>query len=166
MVLLLFTDGKDLDMSSKEIAIEAKLTLENAPFEMIGELIDLELNRLVETGLTYANWYWETSKQYREEDNVYARFGTRVRVINGAFQAVWFTNTYYKNKNGVGQTKSSQIKKGKGFKYLKSSFKNAHDWEYDLIMRVEEVYAKLRERYSYLSKLKQAYKVYMNNREK
>lgn len=52
-------------MSSKEIALEARLDLENAPFEMIGELIDMELNRLVETGLIYANWYWETSKQYR-----------------------------------------------------------------------------------------------------
>lgn len=153
-------------MSSEEIAIEARLDLDNAPFEMIGKLIDVEINRLVEVGLVYANWFWETSKQYREEDNVYAKFGTRVRVVNGAFQAVWFTNTYYKNKSGAGQTKSTQIEKGKGFRYLKSSFKNAHDWELDLIMKTEDVYAKLRERYDYLSKLKRAYNTYLKNKDK
>lgn len=136
----------------------------NIPFKTIGELIDYELDQIVQEATDWADWFWEFAREYRTEDGVYSKFGTRVRKHNGGFQAVWFTNTRYIDKNtGHGKTRSTQLKKGLGFKYPKSTFKSAFDWEYDLCIRVENKYSQLRKRYDYLSKLRTAYNNYLNN---
>jgi hypothetical protein len=137
--------------------------VEDTSIELISKLIDEELNRIVKEANGWANWYWTNVKEDRKENNVYARFGTRVRCVNGNFQALWYTNTYFRDSSGKGRTISNHLNKGRGFKYTKGSFKNALDFEKELIYKTEEEYAKLRERYSYLSNLRKAYNMYMKN---
>lgn len=153
-------------MKDKLITFLAEVPLENTSIELIGKLIDEELNRIVKEANGWANWYWTNVKVDREENNVYARFGTRVRCVNGNFQALWYTNTFFKDSSGKGRTLSTHLSKGKSFKYTKGTFKNALDFEKDLIFKTEEEYAKLRERYDYLSKLRRAYNTYIKNVER
>ena len=150
-------------MSENLMTFTAAVPVEDTPIELISKLIDEELNRIVNEANGWANWYWTNVKEDRKENNVYARFGTRVRCVNGNFQALWYTNTFFKDSRGKSQTLSNHLSKGRGFKYTKNTFKNAQDFEKELIYKTEEEYAKLRERFSYLSKLRSAYKLYIKN---
>lgn len=116
--------------------------------------IELNIN---EKGRYLADWFWNYSSNMREESGEFAKFGTRVRRVKGAFVAEWYTNTLFTDSSSGDQRMfSNYIKKGEGDRYLKSAFRRALPWEKEMIYKIEDGYACLRKRSRALTKVKLA----------
>ncbi len=133
-------------------------------FESLEVLIEGELLRIVIEAHKEADVYWGVVKSsiddYVGRERV-CRIGCRVVYKNDSFSIEWFRNRYV--SQGVGKPKkaySTYIRKGKSFRYSMSSFKNEHEWVKIEVEQSEKKFSVLRERASYLIKLRTALRNY------
>lgn len=103
-----------------------------------------------------ADYYWEGNESAREEGvaEELSFVGTRVRILNGSLQMEWFRNRTRPDQGAGKQVFSTHLKKGKGYRYSDSLFKNEPKWARDAIKLVEDRYELLRKRAAILSAMR------------
>ena len=113
-----------------------------------GLLLDRQLSSLVVEGQWHSNNYWDEVGHLLEEDSSWlCCVGTRVRLLNGTFAAVWYRNRFVRQGDGKSRVYSTQIRKGQGLHYSMSSFRGKHDGPFREIIEItERRYRVLRER--------------------
>lgn len=116
--------------------------------EVLGEALQrysAELAKLADKAITR---YWEVhfEENLRREPKDRSLMGCRIRKLKGDdFYVEWYRNTWKKTRPG-NKPYSVYIQKGAGFRYPQSHLaKYAKPWEIEIIGRVEDVLAQVRE---------------------
>lgn len=143
--------GKPEDRESVLLDDIVSLSYEN--IDALSHLIERELYCLALDAQKHSNLFWTEKKATADKGEKYGYFGTRVRIIESSFQAVWYKNKPLPN----GKVFSEHITKGKSqYRYPDRSFKTAEPHERELIEIVESRYEVLRKRSAVLRKLRSA----------
>lgn len=124
-------------------------------------LLERQLNVITVEGMRHANCFWEEVHYVLEEDSsAICCIGTRVRLHQGSFEAVWYRNKFVKCPNG-GKSRvfSKHIPKPYGKHYRMSQFKGKYDGPFlELVEYIESKYRRLRERAAIISETRRGVK--------
>lgn len=127
-------------------------------------LLDQELNALTTQARKLSDGYWRFNQLMRDEGGAENQgyFGTRVRLVRTTLSLGWFINRFVNDPLNPKKKKvfSTHLKKGNGFRYPKSAFRQAKEWELEAINVVEDQYAVLRQRAQALAKVRRAVSEY------
>ncbi|MFH7585790.1 conjugative transfer protein MobI(A/C) [Oceanimonas smirnovii] len=144
--LLLSKDPEDrFDITKDE------LQEDSADFvRSLQSLIERERMLAAVTAKICSDKYWQANLAAREEGSTEepCYYGTRVRFKDNSFYAEWFYNTTRPeiSHSMPKKTFSKHIRKGRGYRYHRSSFNKAPSWIKPIIEDVEDNYALVRQR--------------------
>lgn len=155
-------DDKDKVIKGKMLSDDEFKNACELQLKRLKDFIDNEFDCIYVTGKQYADWFWTMRDIMIDDKNEFSRFGTRVKIKSGTISFEWYKNRVTApSSDSKKQVFSQYLPKGKDTDgYPLSTFKNALEWEANMIREVESRYVVLRKRAKVLSKMRMNIKEY------
>ncbi|MEQ4622786.1 conjugative transfer protein MobI(A/C) [Providencia vermicola] len=124
----------------------------------IHKSVELEQLRYYYVARQIAELYWQHNKAHRGKNTpgYPGHYGCRVRLRDRKFEMYWFYNEFTRKKGTEGYNVISHyLSRGDQYRYLRSTFSLAQDWEKPVIEVVEDAFAVIRRANANLMRIRQ-----------
>ncbi|EGR1048760.1 MULTISPECIES: conjugative transfer protein MobI(A/C) [Gammaproteobacteria] len=120
--------------------------------------VELEQLRYYYIARRISDLFWQHNKAHRgkETPGYPGHYGCRVRLRDRKFEMYWFYNEFTRKKGTDGYNVISHyLSRGDQYRYLRSTFSLAQDWEKPVIEFVEDNFAVIRRANANLMRIRQ-----------